>query len=353
MTDTKAAMDAEQATAPDIAQPVQRLPNGYYLQLGAPEEDTNILDVWEAITSRKLVVFLVVLAFGLFTGFLAWAMPKQYLGEVALYVVPADKSSSSSSSGSTEEASVDLHMDYTTDQITTMIMGREFLYKFLQDNNMIPILFEKDWNKEKEIWEVKGLRRWIYGDTISVWDGYSKLTSILTISTDSGTGITTLSVKWTDPKLAAEWANKIVDTANLQLREHAIKESEAVLAQLQAQVRRTSVLELQQALYGLMQTQMSRVIAARVHPEFALKVLDRAVEPEDQAIPYLQLILVVVGLFLGSIIALSVVLLLHSIAQHRTRRPTGESGNRRRRERKPAEKRVKPVKPVESEGVEA
>jgi uncharacterized protein involved in exopolysaccharide biosynthesis len=345
MTDTKAAIEAGPAASADAAQTVQRLPNGYYLQLGAPEEDTNILDVWEAITTRKLLVFLVVLAFGLLTGFLAWVMPKQYLGEVALYVVPADKTSSSSSSGSTEEASVDLHMDYSADQITTMIMGREFLYKFLQDNNMIQVLFEKDWNQEQQRWEVKGLRRWIYGDTISVWDGYSKLTDILTISTDEGTGITTLSVKWTDPKLAAEWANKIVDTANQQLREHAIKESEAVLAQLQAQLRRTSVLELQQALYGLMQTQMSRVIAAQVHPEFALKVLDRAVEPEDQAIPYLQLILVMVGLFLGLIIALSIVLLLYSITKHKARRPAGESGKRKRRERKPVEKLVKPAEP--------
>lgn len=328
MTEVKET-EAGQRAVGEAAQLAQPLPNGYYLQLGTPEEETNLLDVWEAITSRKLLVFLVVLAFGLLTGLLAWVMPKQYLGEVTLYIVASSKTTSGTSG---QDASVALNLEYTAEQITSLIEGREFLYKFIEDNNLLHTLFEEDWNKDTERWEVKGLRRWIYGDTISIWDGYSKLSGILTVSTDEATGITTISVKWTDPKLAAAWANKIVDTANQQLREYAIKESQAILSQLETQLRRTSVLELQQALYGLMETQLARVIAARVHPEFALKVLDRAVVPEDQAIPYLQLILVIVGLFLGLIIALSLVLLLHAIGTHKDKRPA--AGKRKRSERK-------------------
>lgn len=333
MTEVKEPEEGQRA-AGQATQLTQPLPNGYYLQLGAPEEETSLLDVWEAITSRKLLVFLVVLGFGLLTGLLAWVMPKQYLGEVTLYIVASSKADTTSGT-SGQEASVDLNLQYTTDQITSLIEGREFLYKLIEDNDLLYTLFEKDWNKDKKRWEVKGLRRWIYGDTISLWDGYSKLSDILTVSTDEATGITTVSVKWTDPKLAAEWANKIVDTANQQLREYAIKESQSILSQLETQLRRTRVLELQQALYGLMETQLARVIAARVHPEFALKVLDRAVVPEDQAIPYQQLILIIVGLFLGLIFALSLVLLLHAISTHKSKRPA--AGKRKRRERKTAE----------------
>jgi capsular polysaccharide biosynthesis protein len=288
--------------------------------LGVPEEETNILDLWEAITSRKLLIFLVVLGFTLFTGFIAWAMPKQYLGEVTVTIVPATKDTTSSGS---DEPSVDMNMQYTAEEITGMIEGREFLYRFIRDNNMLPVLFEQDWDKDKKQWDVKLVHRWIYGDTISVWDGYGKLSNILDVSSDDETGLTTVSIKWTDPKLAAEWANKIVDTANKQLRDHAINESNAILAQLEMELRRTSVTELQQALYGLMQSQLAQIISARVHPEFVLKVLDRAVVPEDQAIPYLQLILVVVGMFLGMIIALSLVLLLQAIAKHKVQRGSG------------------------------
>jgi uncharacterized protein involved in exopolysaccharide biosynthesis len=321
-------MDSKPPQPQPAGTEVSRLPNGYYLQLGVPEEETNILDLWEAVTSRKLLIFLVVLGFTLFTFFLASAMPKQYLGEVVVMLVPTSKDTSSSTS---DEASVDLNMEFSAEEIMGMIQGREFLYRFIRDHDMLPILFEKDWNKDKKAWQVKTVHRWIYGDTISVWDGYGKLNGILDVSTDEETGLTTLSIKWTDPKLAADWANMMVDTANRQLRDRAIRESETILAQLDVQLRRTSAVELQQALYGLMETQMAKIVAARVHPEFVMKVVDRAVVPEDPAIPYLQLILTLVGLFLGLIMALSLVLLLHTVSKHRARRPPSAGGKHKRK----------------------
>ena len=298
---------------------VSRLPNGYFLQLGAPEEEMDFLDLWYAITSRKRMIFLVVLGFTLFGALLAWVLPKQYLGEVTVSIVTS-KSSTTSTSSVTATPSVDLNQPFTADEITGLIQGRAFIYKFIQDNQLLPILFEKDWNKDKKTWEPTLVHGWIYGDTISVWDGYTKLSDIMDVETDEETNLTTISLKWKDAKLAADWANKMVAALNEQMREHAIKESEAVLAQLQAQLNKTAMIELKLALYGLMETQMASVTAAKVHPEFAMKVLDIAVVPDDQAIPYLQLILIAVCLFLGIVIALSLVLLLHTIANSKAKR---------------------------------
>ena len=307
---------------------VSRLPNGYYLQLGAPEEEMDFLDLWYAITSRKLMIFLVVLGFTALGVFLALVMPKQYLGEATVsYVV--SKSTTSTTSSVTATPTVDLNQPFTADEIAGLLQGRAFIYKFIQDNNLLPILFEKDWNKDKKAWEPTMVHRWIYGDTISIWDGYGKFSDILDVETDDETNLTTISVKWTDAKLATEWANKMVSLLNTQLREQAIKESDAILAQLQEQLSKTSALELKLALYGLMETQMAKISAAKVHPEFAMKVLDNAVIPDDQAIPYFQLILIAVSLFLGLVIALSLVLLLHTVAQGKAKRPPKPEAKRR------------------------
>ena len=309
---------------------VSHLPNGYYLQLGAPEEEMDFLDLWYAITSRKLMIFLVVMGFTLFGSFLAWVMPKQYLGEVTVsYVV--SKSTTTTSSSVTSTPTVDLNQPFTADEIAGLIQGRGFIYKFIQDNDLLPILFDKDWNKDEKKWHPTMVHRWIYGDTISIWDGYTKFSDLLDVETDDETNLTTISIKWTDAKLATDWANKVVEKVNEQLREQAIKESDDVLAQLQDQLNKTSALELKLALYGLMETQMAKITAAKVHPEFAMKVLDRAVIPDDQAIPYLQLILIVISLFLGLVIALSLVLLLHTIGKSRAKRPEKPDAKRRRR----------------------
>jgi capsular polysaccharide biosynthesis protein len=281
----------------------------------------DFLDLWYAITSRKLIIFLVVLGFGLFGAFLASVLPHQYLGEVTVSVVASKTTPTSSNVATTPTA--DLNQPFTVEEITGLIQGRAFIYKFIQENQLLPVLFEKDWNKDKMRWEPSRMHRWTYGDSISIWDGFTKFSDILDVDTDEETNLTTISVKWTDAKLAAEWANKMVDLLNAQVREQAIKESEAILSQLQERLNKTSALELRLALYGLMETELAKITSAKVHPEFAMKVLDSAVIPDDQAIPYFQLIIITVSLFLGVVIALALVLLLHTLAKSKARR----SGN--------------------------
>ena len=301
------------------------LPNGYYLQLGAPEEEMDFLDLWYAITRRKLLIFLVMLGFTLLGAILAMVIPRQYLGEATVSLVTSNAKAVTSSVTSTP--TVDLYQPFTGDEITGLIQGRAFIYKFIQDNQLLPVIFEKDWNKDKKAWQPTLMHRWIYGETISLWDGYTKFSSLLDVETDEETNLTTLTVKWTDAKLAAEWANKMVAALNSQLREQAIQESEAILTQLQAQLNRTSAVELKLALFGLMETQMANVTAAKVHPEFAMKVLDNAVIPDDQAIPYLQLILILVCVFLGLVFSLSLVLLLHTISKSKEKRASHPARN--------------------------
>ena len=302
------------------------LPNGYYLQLGAPEEEMDFLDLWYAITRRKLLIFLVMLGFALLGAILAIVIPRQYLGEATVSLV-TNKSTKAVSSSVTSTPTVDIYQPFTGDEITGLIQGRAFIYKFIQDNQLLPVLFEKDWNKDKKVWEPTRMHRWTYGDTISLWDGYTKFSSLLDVETDEETNLTTITVKWTDAKLAAEWANEMVAVLNSQLREQAIQEAEAILTQLQAQLNKVSAVELKLALFGLMETQMANVTAAKVHPEFAMKVLDHAVIPDDQSIPYLQLILILVCLFLGLVFSLSLVLLLHTISTSKEKRAAHQTRN--------------------------
>lgn len=308
-----------QAQDPTSSAPVPRLPNGYYLQLGAPEEEMHLLDLWYAITSRKLLIFLVVMGFTLFGGLLAWVIPMKWKGEVTVSIVPQSKTTTTSTSSTTTPPPVDLNMPYTSDEILGYVQGRDFIYRFINKYNLLPILFDKDWNADKKEWQLSTVHRWIYGDTISLWDGYGKFSGILDVSTDDETSLTTVTVTWTDAKLATDWATKVVEMLNMEMRERAINESQTILAELESQLKRTSVLELQQSIYALMEVQMAKIASAKVHPEYVFKVVDSAVVEDDQSIPYLQLILIIVSMFLGIVIALGVVLLLHTISKQPAR----------------------------------
>src|SRR3546814_17432411 len=52
-----------------------------------------------------------------------------------------------------------------------------------------------------------------------IWEAYKVFNGIRQIEIDQQIGLITLSVDWTDPALAAEWANKLVADINRESRE--------------------------------------------------------------------------------------------------------------------------------------
>jgi uncharacterized protein involved in exopolysaccharide biosynthesis len=119
------------------------------------------------------------------------------------------------------------------------------------------------------------------------------------------TGLVSLSIKWKDPGLAAQWTNGLVKMTNDVLREKAISEAERNIAYLNDEVKKTTVVPVQQAVYSLMETEIKKQMLARGSPNYALKVIDPAITPEIRSSPTTLLWLAggfVLGLF-GSVTA--------------------------------------------------
>ena len=103
---------------------------------------------------------------------------------------------------------------------------------------------------------------------------------VLTIREDKRTGLLTIDVDWEDPAVAAKWANGFVALANERLRTRAIDEATRNIAFLNAQIPQTSVVEVQRAIYNLIESETKTLMLANVRMEFAFTVIDPAVPPE-------------------------------------------------------------------------
>jgi uncharacterized protein involved in exopolysaccharide biosynthesis len=95
----------------------------------------------------------------------------------------------------------------------------------------------------------------------------------------------TLTITWTDPKVAAQWANGLAELTNNYLRQKAISESERNIAYLNDQLAKTSVVALRDSIYSLMESEIKKQMLARGTNEYALKVIDPAVPPEKPTSP--------------------------------------------------------------------
>ncbi len=134
-----------------------------------------------------------------------------------------------------------------------------------------------------------------------MWAAYELFSSLRSIDEDVETGLYTLDVNWTDPGLAAEWANGLIHDVNAVLRTRAIRESRQNLDFLRTELQTNSQVQLQTMIYGLIEAEMKNAMLANVKQEYAFKIIDPAKVPERTHWPK-RLLLALLGFSVGLVI---------------------------------------------------
>jgi uncharacterized protein involved in exopolysaccharide biosynthesis len=157
--------------------------------------------------------------------------------------------------------------------------------KYIQQNDLLPVLFYKSWDAQNKRWRDMDPR---YVPTL--WKGNEFFKKgVRTVLTDPKSGLVTMTIAWTDPHVAAKWANDLVAITNDYLRKKAIEESERNIGFLNEQAAKTDVVAVKQAIYSILQTELNKEMLARGNDEYAFKILDPSVAPERPSTPGLVL----------------------------------------------------------------
>ena len=140
-------------------------------------------------------------------------------------------------------------------------------------------------------------------DAPSLWRAVKDFRElVLSINENDATGTTTVSIKWTDPQIAARWANEYVTLANDIIRTRDREESERNIEYLKEQIEQSTVVALQGVMYNLVEEETKTVMLANARADYAFSVVDPAVAPEVRTSPKRKLILIsgiVLGIFVG------------------------------------------------------
>ena len=179
--------------------------------------------------------------------------------------------------------------------------------RYVKENNLLPILYRKLWDPQKGTWRTQDPAK-----IPTLWKANVLFKEkVRTVSENSKTGLVTLTITWTDDKLAAQWANDLVKMTNDYLRNKALTEADRNIAYLEDQASRTNIVTLQQAIYALAENEIEKSMVARGSTEYALKVIDPATVPEKHSSPNRPLI-AISGLLLGGLLSATFVLIRHS-----------------------------------------
>ncbi|MEJ2575024.1 MAG: Wzz/FepE/Etk N-terminal domain-containing protein [Gammaproteobacteria bacterium] len=304
----------------------------------AREDEIDLLEYWGIIKKRKKVILYVMLAAAIISAGISLLMPNVYKAQVLMAPVNSDLTSSGSGSGLAARlggsglgslaslAGISLGSSNSAEQNLAVLQMRAFLWDFIKDNKLMPILFADDWDAKKKAWEESDPK-----DQPNLWDAYRYFTkgefpvgSLLSVSTDKDSGLVTVAVNWTNPVLAADWANKLVARLNNYLRKQAITRSEANLKYLNEAVQKTSVADVRQALFTLIAQEQKKAMIANAQKEYAFQVLDAAAPPDRKAKPHRALI-VVLSVFVAGFLIMAFVLMKEGLRQRKQTEAQGPS----------------------------
>jgi uncharacterized protein involved in exopolysaccharide biosynthesis len=186
-----------------------------------------------------------------------------------------------------------------------LLQSRYLTEKFIEQNNLLPILFPK-------LWDAKA-GRWITNDpklVPTLWKGDAVFRRIRSVVQDPKTELVTLNILWPDPEIAAKWANGLIALTNQLSREKVLKTSDAHIIYLRDQASRTQLVPVQEALSNLMEGEYRQAMLAGGNEEYSLKVIDPAFVPETPS--SIRRSFIVIGGLLGGLFVASLFVFLRA-----------------------------------------
>ena len=212
------------------------------------------------------------------------------------------------------------------EQNIAVLRSRALVEHFVDHYQLAIVLFANRWDKGEGRWKkglpnsimgrVSRLLNSLSGDTVRVRpsDGaptpdeiYRAFDKVRTVNRDEKTGLVTLGMKWHDPIVAATWASEYAAVANNYIRAQKIGEAERSLKYLEEQIRQTSLTEMHDSLYKLVESETKQSMLANVREEFAFRIIDPATAPELRVSPK-RAILLGIGLMGGFMLGLGIIL---------------------------------------------
>jgi uncharacterized protein involved in exopolysaccharide biosynthesis len=261
-------------------------------------------DKWSLLAAALIGLVLSVIY--------AMLAPNWFRSEVLLK--PVEQKSGGMPGGASDAAGalanltgINLNAGNTTGEPIAIFTSREFTGAFIQDHNLLPLIFSRRWDAAANHWKPPALFGFLGTPDIRDGEEYFK-NKIITVVENKKTGLVTLAVEWKDPKAAADWANEMVDRLNERMRQRALKEANYNVNYLEQQLALTNLVPLQQSIGRVLESELQKLLLAQGNPEYSFRIVDHA-QPSKHRVgvpkPLLVLEGLIAGAFLWSLVLIS------------------------------------------------
>ncbi len=288
--------------------------------------EVDLMDIFWVLWNKKIFISGLTSFIAALAIIYALSLTNYYRSESLLIGVNSQGSSSLSQySGLASLAGISLPSSGTDPVIEVMeiVQSREFVRHLITFEGILPaIMAAKSYNYatkeivfDSEAYD-KDTGSWLReananrASKPSYLEAYEKYLGMVSISQDIKTGLVSISVEHVSPVFSKYFLNLIIKEANNLKRANDIEMSDKALSYLKQEVSRTSLTEIKESIYRLMEAQLEKKMMANINEQYSLMILEPPFVPEERFKPSRSLIVIILTA-IGGVISCFIVLIRH------------------------------------------
>ena len=294
------------------------------------DDEIDLRELFMVLWAGKIKIIVITAVFAVASVVYALSVPNQYKATALL--APAQSSGGGLSGalgqlgGLASLAGVSIGGGESSEaQIAQEIMKSwNFIEGFIADNDLaVEVYAAGGWSKgsntlkiDNDVYDVEK-NEWLIEDDDtgelrppSSWKLFDKFSEQLAVSEDKKSGLVSVSIEYYSPQIAKQWLDMYVSAVNAHMQKRKVAEVTNNINYLQAQIEKTSIAEMREVFYTIIEEQTKNKMVAEASPEYAFVAVSPSMVPEEKSQPKRALICIL-GTLLGGMLSVLLVLIMH------------------------------------------
>lgn len=293
------------------------------------DDEIDLRELFGVLWSGKITIIVITAIFAVGSVFYALSIPNQYKASALLAPAHSDGSGLSSALGQlgglASLAGVNIGSGQSSEsQIAQEIMKSwSFIEKFIADNDIeVEVYAAEGWSKgsnelriDENAYDIEN-NQWLTKDSNgnvvppSSWQLFKTFSGMLSVSEDKKSGLVSISIEYYSPQMAKEWLDMYISAINGYMQSRQVDQVSNNIDYLEAQIDKTSIAEMREVFYTIIEEQTKNKMVAEASPDYAFVAVSPSMVPEQKSQPKRARICIL-GTILGAMLSVLLVLASH------------------------------------------
>ena len=293
------------------------------------DDEIDLRELFAVLWAGKIKIIVITAVFAVASVIYALSVPNQYKATALLAPAQSDGGGLSGALGQlgglASLAGVSLGGGESGEgQIAQEIMKSwSYIEGFIADNDLaVELAAVQGWSKGSNELQINDSvydtenKQWLVENEAGVtgppssWSLFQAFSGRLTVSEDKMSGLVSVSFEYYSPQVAKQWVDMYVESINRFMQQRQVDKVTRNINYLQEQIEKTSIAQMQEVFYTIIEEQTKNKMLAEASPEYAFVAVGPSMVPELKSQPKRALICIL-GALLGGMLSVLMVLIMH------------------------------------------